>query len=174
MTETMISTENLTKSFGDNLAVDRPSITIPAGEVFGLLGPNGAGKTTTIGWFFARFSSNPLSSERMGYSREELLICVIARMLDGCRDIAVGTASQAAAGSGAAGKWGGAIDADGEQAAFPNTLNLQYRQVQTMRYGENPHQRAAFFVEHAPKEASVATAIQIFMPDQAPPFSSMR
>ena len=44
----MIFTNNLTKSFGDNLAVDRLSLSIPAGEVFGLLGPNGAGKTTTI------------------------------------------------------------------------------------------------------------------------------
>lgn len=49
MTEkTMISTTNLSKAFGDNLAVDRLSLSIPAGEVFGLLGPNGAGKTTTI------------------------------------------------------------------------------------------------------------------------------
>ncbi len=47
MTE-MIVTQGLTKRFGDNLAVDRLSISIPAGEVFGLLGPNGAGKTTTI------------------------------------------------------------------------------------------------------------------------------
>jgi len=48
MNDTMIFTNNLTKSFGDNLAVDRLSLSIPAGEVFGLLGPNGAGKTTTI------------------------------------------------------------------------------------------------------------------------------
>ncbi len=48
MTDTMIYTNNLTKSFGENLAVDRLSLSIPAGEVFGLLGPNGAGKTTTI------------------------------------------------------------------------------------------------------------------------------
>ena len=48
MNDTMIYTNNLTKSFGDNLAVDRLSLSIPAGEVFGLLGPNGAGKTTTI------------------------------------------------------------------------------------------------------------------------------
>ncbi|MGD2026686.1 MAG: ABC transporter ATP-binding protein [Anaerolineales bacterium] len=48
MNETMITTQNLTKAFGDNLAVDRLSLSIPAGEVFGLLGPNGAGKTTTI------------------------------------------------------------------------------------------------------------------------------
>ena len=46
--EYMITTKSLTKKFGDNLAVDRLTITIPPGEVFGLLGPNGAGKTTTI------------------------------------------------------------------------------------------------------------------------------
>ena len=44
----MIHTENLTKSFGDHLAVDRLTLDIGAGEVFGFLGPNGAGKTTTI------------------------------------------------------------------------------------------------------------------------------
>lgn len=49
MTENiMILTSNLSKAFGDNQAVDRLSLSIPAGEVFGLLGPNGAGKTTTI------------------------------------------------------------------------------------------------------------------------------
>jgi len=44
----MIHTENLTKSFGDHLAVDRLTLDIGEGEVFGFLGPNGAGKTTTI------------------------------------------------------------------------------------------------------------------------------
>ena len=44
----IIETKELTKSFGENIAVDRLSLEIPAGEVFGLLGPNGAGKTTTI------------------------------------------------------------------------------------------------------------------------------
>jgi ABC-2 type transport system ATP-binding protein len=48
MNNTIIYTNNLTKSFGDNLAVDRLSLDIPAGDFFGLLGPNGAGKTTTI------------------------------------------------------------------------------------------------------------------------------
>jgi len=38
----------LTKRFGRTLAVDRLSLTIPRGSVFGLLGPNGAGKSTTI------------------------------------------------------------------------------------------------------------------------------
>ena len=44
----VIKTENLTRRFGDILAVDRLALEIPAGEVFGFLGPNGAGKTTTI------------------------------------------------------------------------------------------------------------------------------
>jgi ABC-2 type transport system ATP-binding protein len=44
----MITTENLTKKFGDTLAVDRLSLEIAEGEVFGFLGPNGAGKTTTV------------------------------------------------------------------------------------------------------------------------------
>jgi ABC-2 type transport system ATP-binding protein len=48
MNNQMITTRNLTKKFGDNLAVDQLSLSIPPGEVFGLLGPNGAGKTTTI------------------------------------------------------------------------------------------------------------------------------
>jgi ABC-2 type transport system ATP-binding protein len=44
----MINTENLTKQFTSTLAVDRLTIQIPEGEVFGFLGPNGAGKTTTV------------------------------------------------------------------------------------------------------------------------------
>ena len=44
----MIEIENLTKHFGDNVAVDQLSLQIASGEVFGFLGPNGAGKTTTV------------------------------------------------------------------------------------------------------------------------------
>jgi len=46
--EPIIQTKNLSRSFGDILAVDRVSFAINPGEVFGLLGPNGAGKTTTV------------------------------------------------------------------------------------------------------------------------------
>ncbi|HEX9924862.1 MAG TPA: ABC transporter ATP-binding protein [Anaerolineae bacterium] len=38
----------LTKKFGDFVAVNKVSFTVPRGEIFGFLGPNGAGKTTTI------------------------------------------------------------------------------------------------------------------------------
>ncbi|MDB5082353.1 MAG: hypothetical protein JWP00_4277 [Chloroflexi bacterium] len=44
----MIRTENLSRRFGENLAVDNLSIEVREGEIFGFLGPNGAGKTTTI------------------------------------------------------------------------------------------------------------------------------
>lgn len=44
----MIQTENLTKQFGDKLAVDGLNLDIGEGEFFCFLGPNGAGKTTTI------------------------------------------------------------------------------------------------------------------------------
>jgi ABC-2 type transport system ATP-binding protein len=43
-----ISTQGLTKRFGDVLALDGLDLTVPAGSIFGLLGPNGAGKTTTL------------------------------------------------------------------------------------------------------------------------------
>jgi ABC-2 type transport system ATP-binding protein len=44
----IIETKDLTRKFGDLVAVDRLNIHVEHGEVFGLLGPNGAGKTTTI------------------------------------------------------------------------------------------------------------------------------
>jgi ABC-2 type transport system ATP-binding protein len=43
-----IATEALTKRFGDVLALDRLTFSVPTGSVFGFLGPNGAGKTTTV------------------------------------------------------------------------------------------------------------------------------
>jgi ABC-2 type transport system ATP-binding protein len=44
----VIRTEGLTKQFGDFVAVDGMTLTVPEGEVLALLGPNGAGKTTTV------------------------------------------------------------------------------------------------------------------------------
>jgi len=44
----MIEITNCTKRYGDHVAVDNISLSIPEGEIFGILGPNGAGKSTTI------------------------------------------------------------------------------------------------------------------------------
>ena len=49
----------------------------------------------------------------------------------------------------------------GGSATFPRTFNTQFHKVQEMRYGENPHQQAAFYVEAHPAEAGIATAKQI-------------
>ena len=44
----ILSTKNVVKAFEGHLALDRVSIDIPKGKIFGLLGPNGAGKTTLL------------------------------------------------------------------------------------------------------------------------------
>jgi ABC-2 type transport system ATP-binding protein len=43
-----IETQDLTRKFGDRVAVDHLNLALPQGQVFGFLGPNGAGKTTTV------------------------------------------------------------------------------------------------------------------------------
>ena len=48
MEENIIYATNLTKRFGDRVAVDHIDLAVKKGEVFGFLGPNGAGKTTTV------------------------------------------------------------------------------------------------------------------------------
>ncbi|PIE43845.1 MAG: bifunctional phosphoribosylaminoimidazolecarboxamide formyltransferase/inosine monophosphate cyclohydrolase [Gammaproteobacteria bacterium] len=48
-----------------------------------------------------------------------------------------------------------------EATGFPRTLNTQFSKVQDLRYGENPHQKAAYYRESKATEASVATARQI-------------
>lgn len=46
--DAMVEIDNLTKQYGDHLAVDHLTLGIAPGEIFSLLGANGAGKTTTI------------------------------------------------------------------------------------------------------------------------------
>lgn len=48
MPEPVVIVENLTRRFGDFVAVDHISFSVQAGEIVGYLGPNGSGKTTTI------------------------------------------------------------------------------------------------------------------------------
>jgi phosphoribosylaminoimidazolecarboxamide formyltransferase/IMP cyclohydrolase len=55
----------------------------------------------------------------------------------------------------------GARNTANEKRDFSDTYNVQYFKTQEMRYGENPHQKAAFYKEANPTEASVATAVQL-------------
>jgi len=50
---------------------------------------------------------------------------------------------------------------DGERRTFPNTFNTQLQKAQDLRYGENPHQRAAFYREANATEAGIATATSL-------------
>ncbi|MFB2588821.1 bifunctional phosphoribosylaminoimidazolecarboxamide formyltransferase/IMP cyclohydrolase [Acinetobacter sp. c1-l78] len=50
---------------------------------------------------------------------------------------------------------------EGQADQFARTFNMQLDKAQDLRYGENPHQSAAFYVESTAKEASVSTAKQL-------------
>jgi phosphoribosylaminoimidazolecarboxamide formyltransferase / IMP cyclohydrolase len=50
---------------------------------------------------------------------------------------------------------------DNEKRDFGRTFNTQLLHKQTMRYGENPHQQAAFYVEHTPKAGTIASVAQL-------------
>jgi len=76
-------------------------------------------------------------------------------------DLAVKAFEHTAAYDGAIANYLGAITENNEKAKFPQTFNQQYRKVQDLRYGENPHQSAAFYADHNITNASVSSAIQI-------------
>ena len=93
---------------------------------------------------------------------------VLAEMSSGNRAVsretnfglAVKVYQRTAAYDAAISNWLGARTGDGI-AMFPDTFTVQFRKAQEMRYGENPHQNAAFFVEANASEASTATASQL-------------
>lgn len=72
-------------------------------------------------------------------------------------DLAVKAFEHTAAYDGAIANYLGRL-VEGGNEDFPRTFNSQFLKRQDMRYGENPHQKAAFYVEAQPTEASVATA----------------
>jgi phosphoribosylaminoimidazolecarboxamide formyltransferase / IMP cyclohydrolase len=53
------------------------------------------------------------------------------------------------------------IEADGQRAAFPRIFTPQFLKLQEMRYGENPHQRAAFYTEADAAPGTIAAARQL-------------
>ena len=66
--KSVIETKDLTKKFGELTAVERLSISVKPGEVFGFLGPNGAGKTTTIRMLCALIKPTQGSARVAGYT----------------------------------------------------------------------------------------------------------
>jgi phosphoribosylaminoimidazolecarboxamide formyltransferase/IMP cyclohydrolase len=78
-----------------------------------------------------------------------------------CFRLAVKTFEHTAGYDGAIANYLGAITDEGEKQPFPNTVTFQFQLAQRMRYGENPHQKAAFYVENETDEVSVSTARQL-------------
>ena len=74
--------------------------------------------------------------------------------------LAVKVYQHTAAYDGAISNWLGQRTGE-DSADFAPTLTLQFQKAQGMRYGENPHQKAAFYVEKNIAEASIATAKQL-------------
>ena len=79
------------------------------------------------------------------------------------RELAQKAYARTAAYDGAISNWLGAVVDHSENKAkgFPRTFTTQFRKAQHLRYGENPHQAAAFYVESPRGEASIATARQL-------------
>ena len=79
------------------------------------------------------------------------------------RELAQKAFARTAAYDGAISNWLGAVVENPERKpeGFPRTFTVQYRKAQGLRYGENPHQQAAFYVSGEGSEASVATARQL-------------
>ncbi len=75
-------------------------------------------------------------------------------------DLAIKAYEHTAAYDGAIANYFGKNVAGGSDN-FPRTFNTQFHKVQEMRYGENPHQSAAFYVESNPAEGGIATARQL-------------
>ncbi|WP_303907003.1 bifunctional phosphoribosylaminoimidazolecarboxamide formyltransferase/IMP cyclohydrolase [Thiohalomonas denitrificans] len=76
-------------------------------------------------------------------------------------DLAVKTFEHTAGYDGAIANYLGRIRDDGTLGDFPRTFNSQFHKVQEMRYGENPHQKAAFFVEKQAEAGSISTSRQL-------------
>ena len=78
--ETAIKVSDLTRKFGDFIAVDQVSFAVKRGEIFGLLGPNGSGKTTTIRMITGLLSPTSGSAHLLGYDMAVQASAARARM----------------------------------------------------------------------------------------------
>src|ERR1700733_12269084 len=69
--EPAVIAKQLTKRFGERVAVDRIDIELPAGVVSGFVGPNGAGKTTTIAMLLGLMRPTSGTAEVLGHPTSE-------------------------------------------------------------------------------------------------------
>ncbi|MCX4186431.1 bifunctional phosphoribosylaminoimidazolecarboxamide formyltransferase/IMP cyclohydrolase [Methylophaga sp. OBS4] len=76
-------------------------------------------------------------------------------------DLAVKTFEHTAHYDGAIANYLGKLTDNGDMSAFPRTFNSQFVKKQDMRYGENPHQQAAFYSEANPESGSISAAVQL-------------
>jgi phosphoribosylaminoimidazolecarboxamide formyltransferase/IMP cyclohydrolase len=76
-------------------------------------------------------------------------------------DLAIKTFEQTARYDGAIANYFGTMFSEDTADNFPRTYSTQFVKKQSMRYGENPHQNAAFYTERTQNEASISTATQL-------------
>lgn len=75
-----IRTHELTKQFGDSLAVDHVTMTIPRGSIFGFIGPSGCGKTTTMRLMLGIYQASAGVVEVLGRSPDHFTVADRERM----------------------------------------------------------------------------------------------
>ncbi len=76
-------------------------------------------------------------------------------------DLAVKTFEHTAHYDGMIANYLGKITASETADDFPRTFNSQFHKAQEMRYGENPHQKAAFYTEQQPESGTISAAVQL-------------
>jgi phosphoribosylaminoimidazolecarboxamide formyltransferase/IMP cyclohydrolase len=76
-------------------------------------------------------------------------------------DLAIKTFEHTAHYDGAIANYFGTLTEGEEKVNFPRTFNSQFHKAQEMRYGENPHQKAAFYTEKQPESGTIGAAVQL-------------
>jgi len=69
--ERIVSVSNLTKHFGDEVAVDHVNFEIPPGTIFGFIGPSGSGKTTTVRMLTGIYEPTEGEVKVLGYNPKD-------------------------------------------------------------------------------------------------------
>ncbi len=107
-----------------------------------------------------RFVNIVVNASDYGTILEEMQANSGSTSLDTRFDLAIKAYEHTSAYDGAIANHFGRLVPGGSEN-FARTFNTQFHKLQEMRYGENPHQQAAFYVEANPAEAGIATAKQL-------------